>query len=165
VIPRRTLFAGAPLALAACTAEILQAQWRRRLGIEIIVGSVTESIWAETVTNREYEGMIEDAWTASCPDPNDFVAMFSSPGATGATWTSASFDPDLERANATNDSTERILRLADVERTLIRAMPVVPLYFDSFSFLQKPFVLGFWHNPADVPLFKYTSIDTHWRPS
>jgi hypothetical protein len=45
------------------------------------------------------------------------------------------------------------------------AMPVVPLYFDSFSFLQKPFVRGLWNNPADVPLFKYASIDTQWRPS
>jgi hypothetical protein len=30
--------------------------------------------------------------------------------------------------------------LSEVERTLLRAMPIVPLYFDSYSFLQKPFV-------------------------
>jgi ABC-type oligopeptide transport system substrate-binding subunit len=78
---------------------------------------------------------------------------------------SAAFDQELERANATPDAGERLHKLAESERTLMLAMPVVPLYFDSFSFLQKPFVRGLWNNPADVPLFKYASIDTQWRPS
>ena len=147
------------------TAEILQAQWRQRLGIEVMIGSVTESIWTEAVSNKRYSGMIEDAWTANYLDPNDFLEMFGSPGATGATWTSASFDGELERANAAPDATERLHQLAEAERTLMRVMPIVPLYFDSFSFLQKPFVRGLWNNPGDVPLFKYTSIDTNWRPS
>lgn len=47
----------------------------------------------------------------------------------------------------------------------MRAMPIVPLYFDPFSFLQKPFVRGLWNNSDDVPLFKYTSIEIQWKPS
>ena len=47
---------------------------------------------------------------------------------------------------------------------LMRAMPVVPLYFDSCSFLQKPYVRGLWNNPGDVPLFKYAWIDRNWKP-
>jgi oligopeptide transport system substrate-binding protein len=109
--------------------------------------------------------MIEDAWSANYLDPNDFLEMFRSPGATGATWTSASFDGELDRANAAPDTTERLDRLAEAERALMRVMPIVPRYFDSYSFLQKPFVQGLWNNPGDVALFKYTSIDTNWRPS
>jgi oligopeptide transport system substrate-binding protein len=145
------------------TAEILQAQWRQRLGIEITI-SVTESVWAENVANKQYDGMIEDAWTAYYVDPNDFLAVFASTGMTGATWTSSAFNQELERANATQDAGERLHKLAEAERTLMLAMPVVLLYFDSFSFLQKPFVRGLWNNPGDVPLFRYTSIDTNWRP-
>jgi len=109
--------------------------------------------------------MIEDAWMANYLDPSDFLAAFRAPGVTGTTWTSASFDRELEKADATVDATERLERLLEVERTLLRAMPIVPLYFDSYSFLQKPFVRGLWINPSDTPLFKYTSIDTNWRTS
>jgi oligopeptide transport system substrate-binding protein len=147
------------------TAEILQAQWRQRLGIEITIGSVTESVWSEILNRQQYDGMVEDAWMANYLDPHDFLGALASPGSTGATWMSAAFDQELERANATPDAGERLHKLAESERTLMLAMPVVPLYFDSFSFLQKPFVRGLWNNPADVPLFKYASIDTQWRPS
>jgi ABC-type oligopeptide transport system substrate-binding subunit len=145
------------------TAEILQAQWRHQLGIEVRIGNVTESTWNDLLTNRQYDGMIEDAWMANYLDPSDFLAAFRAPGVTGTTWTSASFDRELENANATVDATERLERLSEVEKTLIRAMPIVPLYFDSYSFLQKPFVRGLWNNPSDTPLFKYTSIDTMWK--
>ena len=67
--------------------------------------------------------------------------------------------------NTTPPSGQRLHKLAEAERTLMQAIPIVPLYFDSFSFLQKPFVRGLWNNSGDVPLFKYTSIDTQWRPS
>jgi ABC-type oligopeptide transport system substrate-binding subunit len=72
---------------------------------------------------------------------------------------------ELERANAMPEPSERLHKLAAAERTLMRAMPIVPLYFDSFSFLQKPFVRGVWNNSDDVPLFKYTSIEIQWKPS
>ena len=55
-------------------------------------------------------------------------------------------------------------RLANSERYMMQFMPVVPLYFDSWSYLQKPFVRGLWMNPGSQPFFKYAWIDTDWRP-
>jgi hypothetical protein len=56
-------------------------------------------------------------------------------------------------------------RLVDCELHLLRAMPVLPLFFDSYSFLQKPFVHGLTPNLLDVPQFRTAWIDTNWRPS
>ena len=54
-------------------------------------------------------------------------------------------------------------RLAGCETYLMRSMPVIPGYFDSYSYLQKPFIRGLWMNPGNVPFFKYAWIDTNWR--
>jgi oligopeptide transport system substrate-binding protein len=149
---------------SAKTAEILQRQWREHLGIEARLSNVTESIWGETLTNKQYEGMIEDAWPAGYLDPNDFLSAISAPGNTGATWTDPQFDARLLDANGTIDSASRLTKLAEAEAYLMRSMPLVPVYFDSYSYLQKPFVRGLGMNPGNMPLFKYAWIDTGWRP-
>ena len=55
-------------------------------------------------------------------------------------------------------------KLANCEKLLLRAMPVIPLYYEALNFLQKPFVTGLTSNPFDIRAFKYARIDTTWRP-
>jgi hypothetical protein len=43
-------------------------------------------------------------------------------------------------------------------------MPILPLCYNTWSILQKPFVRGLPPNLLDLRLFKYASIDTDWRP-
>jgi oligopeptide transport system substrate-binding protein len=149
---------------AGKTAEILQQQWRDNLGIDVRLANLTESLWAETLTAKRYDGMIEDAWAADYLDPNAFLSLFITPGITGVTWSDPLFEAHLEAVNATAESASRMKELADCERYMMRFMPVVPLYFDSWSYLQKPFVRGLWMNPRSQPFFKYAWIDTNWRP-
>ena len=60
--------------------------------------------------------------------------------------------------------TVRMRKLAACEGRLLRAMPVLPLFFDSYSYLEKPFVGGMTRNLLGVPQFKTGWIDTNWRP-
>ncbi|HYZ82912.1 MAG TPA: hypothetical protein VE621_00835, partial [Bryobacteraceae bacterium] len=69
----------------------------------------------------------------------------------------------LQRANGAIDSASRLKKLAESETYLMRSMPIVPLYFESYSCLQKPFVRGFDLNLGNIILFKYAWIDPHWR--
>ena len=50
--------------------------------------------------------------------------------------------------------------LPQCEQRLLRAMPVLPLFFDSYSYLQKPYVGGMTLNPLGVPEFK-DRLDQH----
>jgi len=70
----------------------------------------------------------------------------------------------LAHANATIDVATRMLRLAESEAYLLKAMPVLPLLLYRFVYLQKPFVHGLASNPLDVHPFKYAWIDTNWKP-
>jgi hypothetical protein len=53
--------------------------------------------------------------------------------------------------------------LARCEELLLAAMPMLPLYFDTWHYLLKPYVRGFSCNAFDLRSFKYVWIDTHWR--
>jgi len=44
---------------------------------------------------------------------------------------------------------------------LLRAMPFVPLYFDTWVYLERREVRGLILNPLGVPSFKYAWIDTN----
>ena len=55
----------------------------------------------------------------------------------------------------------RMEKLADCETTLLRAMPFVPLYFDTWVYLERPEVRGLSVGPMGYPAFKYAWIDTN----
>ena len=51
----------------------------------------------------------------------------------------------------------------DPER--VRAMPVIPIFHDTWTYLEAPYLRGLKPNPFAAPQFKYAWIDTTWRPS
>jgi ABC-type oligopeptide transport system substrate-binding subunit len=72
----------------------------------------------------------------------------------------------LGDANRTFSPQERMLKLRHCEQLLLSGMPFIPLYFDAWAYLQKPFVKGLRSNVlGDLRAFKYAWIDTKWRPT
>jgi MarR-like DNA-binding transcriptional regulator SgrR of sgrS sRNA len=59
------------------------------------------------------------------------------------------------------DPALRMQQLAECEAMLLRAMPFVPLYFDTWVYLERREVRGLTLNPLGVPSFKYAWIDTN----
>jgi len=71
-------------------------------------------------------------------DPTLFLNLFmSSTAASGSGWSDPEYDALLVAANAILDPAERMRKLADCERLLLRAMPCMPLYSDVSVFLQE----------------------------
>ena len=148
------------------TAEILQQQWRRNLGVDLKLLSHDFPTFLQLATNLRYEA-ISDSWDCGrYADPNWFLSQFQTGSImSGTGWSDPAYDVELARANATIDPTERMTRLASCERRLLTAMPVIPLYFDTWSYLHKPYVCGGGGNLLNIRRFKYAWIDTNWRPS
>jgi len=69
----------------------------------------------------------------------------------------------VAEANSTLDAGERMAKQAECERHMLQSMPILPLFHNTWSCLQKPFVRGLPFNLLDLRLFKYASIDTNWR--
>ena len=147
-------------------AEILQQQWRRNLGVDVKLVLQEFRVWLQTTMELNYSGIAEAGFWPSYIDPYPFLEQFvhgSNQNCTG--WTSSEFDSALVRANTTSDRGVRMQRLADCERRFLHDLPVIPLFFYSWVYLQKPFVKGLSANAIDVHPFKYVWVDTKWRAS
>jgi ABC-type oligopeptide transport system substrate-binding subunit len=146
-------------------APILQRQWREHLGIRLNLSLVEETAWEQDLTFKRYRHIIEESWAAFCDDPNEFLTFFGPSHFASTTWTDTKFEHDFTTANVLSDRAERIKALAACEAQLIRAMPVIPLFHDTWAYLEAPYLSGLMPNPFGSPRFKYAWIDTSWRPS
>jgi ABC-type oligopeptide transport system substrate-binding subunit len=150
---------------ARLKAELLQQQWRRNLGIRLNFAMHGFSLHWRMVIERGYSGVADYAFLMTYADPNPYLDPFLTPGVGNPTgWTDSKYVSTLADANRTLNSQERMAKLANSERLLLRAMPIVPLYFDALTFLQKPFVRGLTSNPFDLRAFKYVWIRSKWKP-
>jgi len=145
-------------------AQILQSQWRTNLGAEVKLAVLEWNIWVQTLSSLAYRGMTECGWGADYADPNTFFENFDG-RIDGSGWTDPEYRRLVDQANAEADHIIRMRKLAKCEEYLLRAMPVLPIFFDSHSYLQKPYVRGLTPNILDVPQFKSVWIDTNWRQS
>jgi oligopeptide transport system substrate-binding protein len=143
-------------------AEILQSQWQANLGVRVNLIMVQWNVWVQ-MSPVSYRGIIESGVGAEYADPNGIFDLFTG-RIDGSGWVDAGFDQLIEAANSELDTTIRMRKLAACEERLLRAMPVLPLFFDSYCYLEKPYVRGMTKNVLGVPQFKTAWIDTNWRP-
>jgi ABC-type oligopeptide transport system substrate-binding subunit len=144
-------------------AQILQRQWRANLGAEVNLVMVDWNVWIQTSLSLNYGGVIESGTGADYADPNTFFEFFTG-RSDGSGWSDPEFNRRVDYANAELQPEVRMQSLAACEECLLRAMPVLPLFFDAYSSLQKPYVRGLPLTALDRPQFKYAWIDTKWRP-
>jgi peptide/nickel transport system substrate-binding protein/oligopeptide transport system substrate-binding protein len=145
-------------------AEILQAQWQAKLGVQVKLMMVERNVWDQMSASVSYRGIIESGTGADYADPNGIFDLFTG-RMDGSGWVDAGFGELLQAANSELDNAVRMRRLAACEERLLRAMPVLPLFFDTYCYLEKPFVGGMTKNALGFPEFKTAWIDTNWRPS
>jgi oligopeptide transport system substrate-binding protein len=145
-------------------AQILQKQWRDSLGVEVNLIMMDWNVWVETLVAGAYRGLTESGTGADIPDPTSFFDGFNG-REDGSGWVDPSYRRQLECANAESDPAARMRKLAACEAHLLRSMPLLPMFFDSYCYLQKPYVTGMKLNLLDAPEFKGVRIDTNWRPS
>jgi oligopeptide transport system substrate-binding protein len=144
--------------------EILQQQWRTSLSIDVNLRNQEGHVLYQTMVDKTYAGIAHDVWSAFYTDHNDFLSLFETAHLVGATWQDRRYGALLADANSTIDPAARMKKLAEAESYLLKAMPIIPLFFDAWTYLQKPFVRGMQANLFGMPLFKYAWIDTHWKP-
>ena len=121
------------------------------------------SVYFDFILNSaDWEGVAEDPYIANYPDPNDMLSFFT---ANYPHWSDPEFDRMLAAASATPESLTRMERLSACEARLLRAMPCVPLYFDTWNYLERHDVRGLRLSPLNTPSLKYAWIDASRSPS
>lgn len=143
-------------------AQILQKQWGANLGAVVNLVMQEWTVWTQSSQSVSYHGVIECGAGADYADPTSFFDLFLARN-DGSGWSDPEFSRLVDVANADGDTAARMRKLAACEAFLLRAMPVLPLFFDSYSYLRKPYV-RMTTDLLDLTQFKAARIDTSWRP-
>lgn len=141
-------------------AEFMQAQWKQNLGITVSLANMESKTYMAARGKLEYKGFALALWGADYMDPTTFLNIFLTPGAdNGSGWWDQKYVDLLEEANHTLDRQKRYELLAKAEKFMLDAQPVIPIETPSVNFVKKPYVKGFYPNPASLYSWKFVYIE------
>jgi oligopeptide transport system substrate-binding protein len=123
-------------------AEMLQQQWRDRLGLDIRIEQVEWKVFLDMMTGLQYQ-VARAGWYGDYVDPNTFLDMFVTGGGNNQTgWSNAAYDRLVESAARRTDPAARLEDLRQAEAILLREVPIVPLYYYTAFMLVRPGLEG-----------------------
>jgi oligopeptide transport system substrate-binding protein len=140
-------------------AEFMQAQWKQNLGITV---SLRNMEWKTFLTARaklDYKGFARGAWSADYMDPFTFLSLFYTGGESGTGWEDPKYVAMLDEANRTLDKAKRFELLAQAEKYMLDAQPVIPIDTAALNWVKKPYVKGMYPNPGSLFPWKYVYIE------
>jgi len=147
-------------------AEFIQAQWKQNLGATIPIRVMEGKTFFAAQAKLDYKGVSRNGWAADYMDPFTFLGLFYTPGGNNGTgWWDPKYAALLDEANRTVDHQKRYELLAQAEKLLLEAQPVIPLTAGSTRWLKKPYVKGMYPNAMTLHPWKWIYIErdqTKW---
>jgi oligopeptide transport system substrate-binding protein len=163
--PLKLRYLSASLPLSSVISLLLRQKLSEVLGAEVTIYEQEPNAANQTEAHLAYDGLADGGDWGPYVDPAYFLDKYLSDAGNNCTgWRDTRYDTMVAEANSTLDPAERLRKQAECERYALRSMPILPLWYNTWSYLQKPFVRGLPPNLLDIRLFKYASIDTNWRP-
>lgn len=122
------------------TAETIQMQLRRVLGIEITLQAMEHGCLLSKLQKKHFD-MVQTVWVAQYNDPMNALERFNVKDNVKnySGWEDARFS-SLLYASSFETGQKRLDVLLEAEKILIEEMPVIPLYHLNASFLKKGYV-------------------------
>jgi oligopeptide transport system substrate-binding protein len=140
-------------------AEFMQAQWKQNLGITVPLRNMEWKTFLNARAKLEYKGFSRGGWVADYMDPFTFLSLFYTGGESGTGWEDPKYNAMLDEANRTLDKQKRFELLAQAEKYMLDAQPVIPLDTSAVNWVKKPYVKGMYPNPASLFPWKYVYIE------
>ena len=118
--------------------QAMQEQWRKNLGLKVILEPIESKLFFSRVSRKEYE-LCLGSWVADFRDPINFLEVFRTKdiGTNNTGWENSAYLIDLEKACKTTDEEERKHLLQECEKILIAEMPIIPLCHGSMNYVKK----------------------------
>ena len=141
-------------------AEVLQAQWKEHLNIQIELENQEWQVYLDNQTNRRYQ-ISRSAWIGDYPDPNTFLDMWVTDGGNNRTgFSHAQYDSLISAAAAESDPERRMGILATCEEILVQQeLPIFPIYYYVSIHLADPRLRGVQDNVLDKMMLKWFYLD------
>jgi oligopeptide transport system substrate-binding protein len=140
-------------------AEFMQAQWKQNLGITVPLRNMEWKTFLNARAKLEYKGFSRGAWSADYMDPFTFLSLFYTGGESGTGWLDPKYVAMLDEANRMLDPQKRYALLAQAEKYMLDAQPVIPLDTSAVNWVKKPYVKEMYPNPGGLFPWKYVYIE------
>ena len=147
----------------AAVAQLLQAQWRQNLGIDISLQQEEWSSFLARARRGDYT-LVRGGWIGDYRDPHTFLEMFQTGNGNNQTgWGNARYDELIAAAERESEPAKRWAYFREAEQILGQEMPILPVNFSISKNLVKPYVRGFHPNAMDTHPLAALSIDGEWK--
>ncbi|HQI16943.1 MAG TPA: peptide ABC transporter substrate-binding protein [Bacillota bacterium] len=140
-------------------AQAAQEMWRTNLGIELQLENVDFQVKLDREKAGDYQ-ISRAGWIGDYIDPMTFIDLWVSDGPfNDAKYSNPEYDRLVKESKATTDQKVRMDNMRKAEKILMDAMPVVPVYFYTQPYAQKPYVTGVFKPLNRYPYFIYADMN------
>jgi oligopeptide transport system substrate-binding protein len=127
-------------------AEMLQQQWRERLGVNVRIEQVEWKVFLDRMTRLDFD-VQRGSWYGDYVDPNTFIDMFVTGGGNNNTgWSNKEYDALVDAAAGRIDPAARMEDFRRAEAILLEEVPIIPIYFYTQVMLVRPGLEGVYPN-------------------
>jgi oligopeptide transport system substrate-binding protein len=141
-------------------ADFIQAQWKQNLGVTIQIRIMESKTFYAAQAKLDYKGISRFGWSADYMDPFTFLGLFYTPtGNNGTGWWDPKYVELLDEANRTVDHQKRYEILAQAEKLLLDAQPIMPITIGTTRWMKKPYVKGMYPNATTLIPWKWVYIE------
>ena len=140
-------------------AQAVQEMWRTNLGIEIQLENVDFQVKLDREKAGDYH-ISRAGWIGDYMDPMTFVELWlSSSSFNDAKYNNPEYDKLVLTARSTADQKVRFDAMREAEKMVMEDMPIIPVYFYTQPFAQKPYVTGVYKPLVNYPKLTYADIN------
>ncbi|MGE5589498.1 MAG: peptide ABC transporter substrate-binding protein [Bacillota bacterium] len=143
-------------------AVAFQEMWKQNLGIDVNVETVSFKVRLDRMSKGQYQ-MVIAGWGADYNDPMTFIDMWVTGGGNNDSfYSNPEYDALVADAKSTSDQARRMEDMKQAELILLRDLPVAPVFFPAWNYIEKPYVKGIQHFAVGSEYeFKFASLDPH----
>lgn len=140
-------------------AQAAQEMWRVNLGVEIQLENAEFQVKLDRERSGDYM-ISRSGWIGDYPDPITFLELwYSSSPFNYPKYNNPEYDKLVDTIKTSADAAVRFDAMRKAEKMIMEDMPVVPVYFYTLPYAQKPYVTGVFKPLVNYPRLTYADIN------
>lgn len=140
-------------------AQVVQEQWKKRLGIDIDIESQEFRVSIDNRRAGKFD-VARNGWVADFADPINFLEIFDSKSENNDShWKDPAYDELLNKARREADPALREAAYKEAEAYLMQEMPAIPIYY-----YTQPYLAAKRLNYRLNPMGLFDAAGLAWAP-
>ncbi len=146
--------------IARDLATYMQDQYKKNLGADFDVETVTFDAALDRVDAEDYQISYAFGWIGDYDDPMTFMDLYLSDSPfNNSFFEDEEYDQLINEAQTTSDLQQRMQNMLKAEQILIEQAGTVPVYFQVFAGVKKPYFKDYGYHSFGGTDWKYASIE------